>query len=69
MDTMTLTASPTVPPSTVAAAVTPAERTHILGSAPPALRLLWDAGRRRIAVGVLDRLSTRALGPTTRGVA
>jgi hypothetical protein len=33
-------------------------------SAPLALKLLWYAGRRRHA-----RLSTRALGPTTQGVA
>ena len=53
-------------PSTVPwilTAATPAKRTHILGSGPLALKLLWYAGRRNA------RLSTRALGPTTQGVA
>ena len=48
----------------IPAAATPAERTHIRGSGALALKLLCCAGRRRHA-----RLSPRALGPTTRGVA
>jgi hypothetical protein len=77
---MTLTASPRRLPSTVAAART-VDVTEVDGSgdtavraldrvtvelpaAPLALKLLWYAGHRRHA-----RLSTRALGPATRGVA
>jgi Hemerythrin HHE cation binding domain len=46
------------------AAAAPAERTRILARAPLALELVWYASRRRHA-----RLSTRALGPATQGVA
>jgi hypothetical protein len=45
-------------------ATTPAERTRLLGQAPVALKLVWYATRRRHA-----RLSARALGPATQGVA
>jgi Hemerythrin HHE cation binding domain len=45
-------------------ATTPAERTRLLGHAPVALKLVWYATRRRHA-----RLSARALGPATQGVA
>jgi hypothetical protein len=45
-------------------ATTPAEREHILGRAPLAMKLIWYAGRRPYA-----RLSTRALGHATQGVA
>jgi Hemerythrin HHE cation binding domain len=48
----------------ILAAATPAERTHVLDSAPLALKLIWYAGRRRHA-----RLSARALGPVTQEVA
>jgi hypothetical protein len=48
----------------IMAATTPAERTLILGSAPLALKLVWCATRRHHA-----RLTARALGPATRGVA
>jgi hypothetical protein len=40
------------------------ERTYLLRSAPLVLKLIWYAGRRRHA-----RLSARAFGPATRGVA
>jgi Hemerythrin HHE cation binding domain len=45
-------------------AATPGERERILGRAPLAMKLVWYASRRRHA-----RLSARALGPATRGVA
>lgn len=45
-------------------AATPGERRRLLGHAPMAAKVLWYAGRRRHA-----RLSARALGPTTEGVA
>ena len=45
-------------------ATTPSERSRVLDSAPLALKLVWYASRRRHA-----RLSARALGPTTEGVA
>jgi len=50
--------------SWILGATTPAERSRILGSAPLALKLVWYASRRRHA-----RLSARALGPASRGVA
>jgi hypothetical protein len=48
----------------IVGAATPAERSRILDSAPLALKLVWYASRRRHA-----RLSARALGPATKGVA
>lgn len=45
-------------------ATTPDERRRILGRAPLAMKLLWYGSRRRYA-----RLSARALGTATRGVA
>jgi hypothetical protein len=48
----------------VVGATTPAERGRILESAPLALKLVWYASRRHHA-----RLSARALGPATQGVA
>jgi hypothetical protein len=48
----------------VMSATTPGERAQILARAPLALKLVWHASRRRH-----DRLSTRALGPVTKGVA
>lgn len=48
----------------VMGATTPAERTRLLDRAPLALKLVWYASRRRHA-----RLSARALGPATTGVA
>jgi Hemerythrin HHE cation binding domain len=45
-------------------AATPGERERILGRAPLAMKLVWFASRRRHA-----RLSARALGSATRGVA
>ena len=48
----------------VMGATTPSERSRVLDSAPLALKLVWYASRRRHA-----RLSARALGPATQGVA
>ena len=48
----------------VMSAATPAERVRLLDGAPVALKLAWLATRRRHA-----RLSARALGPATKGVA
>ena len=48
----------------VMGAATPAERSRLLDRAPVAMKLLWYASRRRHA-----RLTTRALGPSTQGVA